>query len=181
MKNIYNTVFEDGIGAVDNNGDGWDVGCDCCDRLFGWVPVRAELPKKLLLCETCGPEGCTDERLEEAAGYGDGIAQAEIVDRRKQAILKQQAMAYDKYDGMVPVEDFDRGESGKAYINGKYVEQFITIKGDGIGVKASRVEWDQSLDDYAELSSMHGFNNAESAWLEAVKWALEEKLPAIRR
>ena len=71
---------------IENNGEGYEVGCDCCDMLLGWVPVADELPKRLALCNRCREhklyvDGCTTETLRRAAGHGDQDAQ-EALNRR---------------------------------------------------------------------------------------------------
>ena len=93
-----NTIIEEGFGPVDNNGDGYEVGCDSCGMPFGWVAVEAELPKKLLLCKNCEASGCISERLEEAAGHGDEDAMAEL-NRRN---VKENEDGSGSFTGKVP-------------------------------------------------------------------------------
>lgn len=67
---------------IENDGEGYDIGCDCCDVPLGWEPTADRLPKRLALCNSCrannGAEGCTDETLKRAAEHGDEDAIAEI-------------------------------------------------------------------------------------------------------
>ena len=66
---------------IENNGEGYEVCCDSCDSLFGWVPVKSKMPKKLLLCENCTAGGCTEATLRRAAKHCDKRAIEEMARR----------------------------------------------------------------------------------------------------
>lgn len=70
---------------IENNDEGYEIGCDCCGMLLGWEPTADLLPKRLALCNNCrennGAEGCTDETLQRAAGHGDKDAIEELMER----------------------------------------------------------------------------------------------------
>lgn len=79
--------------VIVDDDDGYDVTCDGCDMLFGWVATREELPKELLLCKTCGPECCTTETLlrTEDPQYWSIIGHREEAQRMSDAIYNRKS------------------------------------------------------------------------------------------
>ena len=85
---------------IENNGEGFEVACDGCDMLFGWVPTEAELPKELLLCKHCTPDCCTTERLLDTNNKAHWalIGHREEADRMSKAEYERELPNWVDYD-----------------------------------------------------------------------------------
>jgi len=74
------------------DGNGYDVGCSCCDAFLGWVPTLDEYPDKLVFCGSClsnprwALSGCTEESLLRD---GSNAAMLELGHRQEAARMER--------------------------------------------------------------------------------------------
>lgn len=76
----------------------------------------------------------------------------------------------------VPVDH----DGTKALINGEFVPAYVSTYNSVGGPKAVLMSWDEECGMYTPWNTWFGAKDMDSAWKDALSWAMAEEIPAIR-